>query len=39
VAAGWPVQRLATHHLATVTDPATIAETFVVLLGELQEEA
>lgn len=39
VAAGWPVQRLASHHLAAVTDPTTIAEALDVLLANLQQEA
>jgi hypothetical protein len=33
---GWPLIELASHHLAPLTDPATVAEAMLTLLGRLQ---
>ena len=35
-ARGWPVIELASHHLAPLTDPATVAEPMLELLSQLQ---
>lgn len=33
---GWPVIELASHHLAPLTDPATVAEAIITMVGHLQ---
>ena len=33
---GWPVIELASHHLAPLTDPATVTEAITAMIGQLQ---